>query len=158
MNCREIEPLLLAERDGALTSEQRAALEQHVAACPACQQLRIRLNAALDTFRSDAATVSVPDIETEWRTLRAQLQSEHAKPAKKRPLAPVIWFGTSLAAAAALTFAYLGRPAQPAPATAIAQAASAEAGAADIPTIAYVDQESGWLVVWATNEDTSGKG
>ena len=159
MNCRDIEPLLLGERDGALTADQQAALAQHVAACPACRQLRARLDEALDTFRTDVASVPLPDIDTEWRMLRAELEDVPAQRAKKRPLAPVIWLGTSLAAAAALAFAFLGRPAQPAPAIAAAPAvAQAEAGNAGAPTIAYVDQESGWLVVWATDEDASGKG
>jgi len=161
MNCRDIEPLLLAERDGALTFEQRAALEQHVAACPACRQLRARLDDALDTFRSDAATVPVPDIDSEWRTLRAQLQGERAKPAKKRPLAPVIWFGTSLAAAAALVFAFVSLQPKPAGSVGnatIAQADSIDAGDVSASTMVYVDRDSGWLVVWATEADASSSG
>jgi anti-sigma factor RsiW len=159
MTCRDIELLLLTERDGALTSEQRAALGQHVATCPACQQLRARLNAALNTFQADAANVAVPDIETEWRTLRAQLHGGQSKPEKKRPLAPVIWFGSAMAAAAALTLAYLGQqPKQTEPVAAPAIAQVKAAGDTNASTMVYVDQESGWLVVWATDADTGSQG
>lgn len=155
MTCRDIEPLLLTERDGTLTSGQRAALEQHVAACPACQQLRVRLNAALDAFQADAAKVTIPDADTEWRTLRAQLHGEQTKPAKKRPLAPVIWFGSSLAAAAALVLIFFTQSPQPDSPTQTARTGAADVNAS---TIAYVDKESGWLVVWATEGDAKSSG
>jgi anti-sigma factor RsiW len=145
MNCRAIEPLLLAERDGVLTPEQHAALAQHVAACPACRQERLIYGEAVTFLKTDAANIPVPDIDREWRAVRAQL-SNPAKPAKK-PLAPVIWFGAPLAAAAALAVAlFVSRPVAP-------TAAPEEAADA---TIAYVDSDSGWLVVWAADAKTSG--
>ena len=164
MNCRDTEPLLLAENDGVLTNEQHAALGQHVAACPACQQLRARLAEATDAFRTSAATVPVPDVDAEWRTLQAQLATTKNRPEKKRPLAPVIWFGTPLlAAAAAIAFAFLGGQPEPVKITApvVAEAAQAdfvEAGSADASTMVYVDKESGWLVVWAADSETKTSG
>ena len=160
MNCRDIEPLLLAERDGVLTTTQHAELERHVAACPSCQQLRARLAETLNAFQADAATVTVPDAGAEWAILRAQLSGESAKPAKKRPLAPVIWFGSSLAAAAAIALAFFGsqpKPAEPA-VTTVAQAEFVEAGNADASTMVYVDKDSGWLVVWATDGESKTSG
>ena len=164
MNCRDTEPLLLAERDGVLTPGQQAALERHVAACPACQHLRARLAEALAAYRTDAASVAVPDADEAWRTLRTQLHGDGARPAKKRPLAPVIWFGSTLAAAAALTFAFLSRQ-TPKPAQVfspdndiVAEAEFVEAGDINASTLVYVDKESGWLVVWATDVDANGKG
>jgi Putative zinc-finger len=160
MNCRDIEPLFSAERDGMLTSDQRASLERHVAACPACQQLHLRLTDAMTAFRADAANVAVPDIEEEWLKIRSALNSKSVKPLKKRPLAPVIWFGAPLAAAAALAFAFFSPQQQtkptgdPLPVSAeIAQAEYVEAGDTDASTLVYVDKESGWLVVWATDSN-----
>ena len=151
MNCREIEPLLLAERDGVLTPAQHATLAAHVATCPACRQLRAVTGEAVTFLKTDAANVRVPDADKEWRTLRAQLPGETAKAAKKRPLAPVIWFAAPLAAAAALTIAFfVSRPAAP--------HASVEAPDAIASTIAYVDKDSGWLVVWATEADANIRG
>ncbi|MBL9217772.1 MAG: zf-HC2 domain-containing protein [Opitutaceae bacterium] len=135
MNCRDIEPLLLAERDGVLTPEQHADLAKHVAACPACRRERAIYGEAVTFLKTDAANVAVPDADKEWRTVRAQLH-QPAKP-RKSPLAPVIWFGAPLTAAAALAVAFFVT--RPAPA--------ADENAT--PTIAYVDNESGWLVVWA---------
>lgn len=167
MNCRDIEPLLLAERDSVLTNDQHASLERHVAVCPSCQQLRARLREATAAFQADVASVKVPDADAEWHTLRAQLHGKEAKPAKTRPLAPVIWFGSSLAAAAALAFVFFGaspRPVQPvaapqqvaaasqvASAPPVAQAEYVEAGDSAASTMVYVDKDSGWLVVWAAN-------
>ncbi|MDI1250560.1 MAG: zf-HC2 domain-containing protein [Lacunisphaera sp.] len=165
MNCRDTEPLLLAERDGVLTSEQHAALAGHVAACPACRQFRAALTEATLFLKTDAANVAVPDADLAWRELRAQLQlpGEKDRPAKKRRLAPVIWFGSTLAAAAALTFVFLSRQPRPMPTVildndVVAEAEFVEAGDINASMMVYVDKESGWLVVWATDPDSAGKG
>jgi len=163
MNCRDIEAFILTEPDGVLTYDQHAALEGHVAACASCRQFRARLSEAMTAFRADAATVAVPDIEAEWRQLRGQLHRQSAKSARKRPLAPVIWFGSSLAAAAALALAYVGLQPQPAPrpATAPLETARAEyveAGDANAATMVYVDKDSGWLVVWAVDSTAKNNG
>ncbi len=151
MNCRDIEPLLLVERDGVLTPEQHDALAAHVAACPACRLLRTTYGEAVTFLKTDAANVTVPDADQEWRSLRAQLQGEPAKPTKKRPLAPIIWFSAPLAAAAALAIGFfVFRP--------LALQAPVESGDTSVPTIAYVDKDSGWLVVWATESENKRNG
>ena len=167
MNCRDSESLILAERDGALTNEQRAALSDHVATCPACAQLRTSLHTALDTYKADVAAITVPDTNEAWRDLRSRLH----KPTKKRPLAPVIWFGTPLAAAAAIAVAFfVTRPTTSTPSdelaitpplydsSTIAGADFVEAGDPDASVMVFVDKESGWLVVWATDSDTKTSG
>jgi anti-sigma factor RsiW len=158
MNCRDIEPLLHAEPDGLLTTRQQADLAEHVATCAACQQRRTELKDALNAYRADVASVPVPSADDAWSDLKSRLDQPAERPVKKRPLAPVIWFGTSLAAAAALALAYLGPrapTAEPvpsaAPVTAIAQANYVEAGDARATTMVYADQQSGWLVVWAAD-------
>ena len=165
MNCRDIEPLLLTERDGVLTSEQHVTLDRHVAACPACQQMRARLAEAVTAFRADVAKVARPDVEEEWRQLRARLHGTRDKIAKKRSLATVIWLASSVAAAAALAFAFFSQQAKPPTPElfspdneAIAEAEFVEAGDINASLMVYVDKESGWLVVWATDVDANGKG
>lgn len=164
MNCRDIEPLLLAERDGMLTTRQHAELAAHVAGCPACRQARLNYGDAVTFLKTDAANVAVPDADQEWRKLRAQLRGEGARPAKKHPLAPVIWFSAPFAAAAAIAIAFLAqdpRPQTPDPAALAAEAARAdfvEAGDKNASTMVYVDKDSGWLVVWATVSDPKGNG
>jgi len=194
MNCRGIESLILAERDGALTPAERAALSDHVATCPACRQLRTQLATSLEAYKAGAASVRVPDVDAAWRDLQAEIHAP-ARRAKKRPLAPVIWFSAPLvAAAAALALVFLvggspfGRqavqelpvgiaavadvppPPPPPPAYAppppppaipmydpsiIAGADFVEAGDPNASTVVYVDKESGWLVVWATDVDAA---
>ena len=167
MNCRDIEPLLLAERDGVLTSKQHADLAAHVAGCPACRRERLIYGEAVTFLKTDAANVAVPDAEKEWRSIRSQLHAGGAKSAKKRPLAPLIWFSAPLAAAAALAFAFFVTrpPVTQAPSltpqtspTEVARADFVEAGDTNASTMVYVDKDSGWLVVWATDSEVKGNG
>ncbi|AOS45386.1 hypothetical protein Verru16b_02467 [Lacunisphaera limnophila] len=171
MNCRDNESLILAERDGTLSPAQLAALSDHVAACPACRELRQRVGAALEAYRAEVATAPVTDADEAWRDLQTRL----ARPGRPRPLAPVIWFGVSLAAAAALALAvfYQRPPDSSSPSTefvnvppppplhdpsVIAGADFVEAGDPNASTLVYVDKESGWLVVWASDPETATKG
>jgi anti-sigma factor RsiW len=167
MNCRDIQPLLLAERDGVLTSQQHAELAAHVAGCPACRRERLVYGEAVTFLKTDAANVAIPDADEEWQTVRAQLLGEVSKPARKRPLAPIIWFSAPFAAAAALAFAFFvtQSPVPQAPdltpqpaVTEVARADFVEAGDTNASTMVYVDKDSGWLVVWATDVDTKGNG
>ncbi len=177
MNCRDTENLLFAERDGTLTSEQRAVLDRHVAECAGCRQLRDDLAAAAAAWRANTAAVKVPDADTEWRKLRAQLHGEEVRTPARRRLAPVIllsenqkrnlfWLGAPLAAAAAvaLTLFVQTSPTPPARATTAAAPAAFTARAEYVEVsdaaspLVYMDKESGWLVVWAvdTKAPTSG--
>lgn len=167
MNCRDIEPLLLAERDGVLTTKQHAELAAHVAGCPACRRARLNYGDAVTFLKTDAANVAVPDADKEWRTIRAQIQDTAAKPGKRSPLAPVIWFTAPFAAAAALAFALFvtKSPVPQAPGltpqasvTEAARADFVEAGDTNASTMVYVDKDSGWLVVWATDADLKTSG
>ncbi len=165
MNCRDIEPLLFAERDGVLTTGQYAALDEHVAGCPSCQHARTEIAHAMDVFRAAAISVTVPDVDEEWQRLRMQLATKSNKAHPVSRLAPVFWIGGSLAAAAAVAFAFVGlRPqanapvAPAAPAPEVAQAEYVVPGDAKASTMVYVDKDSGWLVVWATDADATTKG
>ncbi|HVZ64829.1 MAG TPA: zf-HC2 domain-containing protein [Lacunisphaera sp.] len=158
MNCHDAENLILAASDDTLTDEQRAAVASHVASCPACRQLQAEVGAALGAYRADAARVPVPDADEEWRRLRSRLQG--GQPARRRPLAPMVWLGSALAAAAALVFAFLSPKPQPAAPVVfspdnevVAEAEFVEAGNSNASTMVYLDKESGWLVVWATDEN-----
>lgn len=178
MNCRDSENLILAERDGELTSDQRAALSAHLGACPACRQFQQELNAALDLLKADAAAVSVPDVDEAWRDVQARIHAPRAtKPVR---LAPIVWLSAPLAAVAALALVFLvNRPAAPTSAAQVASTApvptatiasapydpSVIAGAdfveTDNPnasTLVYVDKDSGWLVVWIADNGAATRG
>lgn len=156
--------MLLAERDGVLTENQHAELAGHVAECPRCRQFRAALVDSALYLKADAANVPVPDVEAEWQTLQAKLNPEplhdtaaRGADTKKRRLAPVIWFGAPLAAAAAVAIAFLSSApnASDAPMQ-VAQASYVEAGDTTASTMVYVDKESGWLVVWASGDSSGG--
>jgi anti-sigma factor RsiW len=177
MTCRDSELLLQNEHDGALAPEQRARWEEHLAACPACRRRRAELAQAINALRAEISAVPLPDVDTEWRALRAKLHPTtgggRAPAQKRRQLAPLIWLSTPLAAAAAVALALLVTRPAPQPQQTVAQSATrlaapttiaasepahaefVEAGDANASTIVYVDKASGWLVVWAT--DTGGK-
>ena len=150
MNCRDVETLLLAEKDGVLTKDQHAALASHVAECPACRQMRSALILGLDGLRAEAAEVAIPNAEEEWQALRTRLHAVEAKPTEKRKLAPIIWLGTPLAAVAAIAIAFFVEVPVP-PSPEIARADFVETADTNTSTMVYVDKESGWLVVWAAD-------
>ena len=156
MNCRAIEQLLFAERDGALSESQRADLVRHIGECAACRRLRADLASAAETWRNHTARAVMPDAEAEWHKLRAQLHGAEVRTAPKRRIAPIVWLATPLAAAAAIALAFFLQSAPAPQGDAAARAEFVEAGAADATTMVYTSKESGWLVVWATDTKTSG--
>ncbi|MEY4487701.1 MAG: hypothetical protein RIQ79_209 [Verrucomicrobiota bacterium] len=163
MNCRDATPLLSAERDGPLDAAAREALERHVAACSSCLRTRATLAEAASAWRAETALAATPDPAGEWRTLRARLHSADAavtNPAPRRLTAWLLAGGALPFATAAVWLAILAlKPVVPAsrdtkPAV-VALAAPAPARAdyvetpADTSPVVYLDQESGWLIVWA---------
>jgi len=162
--CTEIVSLLVAEPDGTLSAAELARLETHVAGCPDCRRQRALLRATPVALRIATSTFSVPSVPAEWSELRARLLGEPGGTAthrrQRRP-----WFAWSLpiaAVGAAAAFAILaffrepGGSPLPLPAVAHADFFQAENVAS---TLVYVDQESGWLIVWAdpvTNDKTTG--
>lgn len=149
MNCREAEHQIFAERDGALDETRRAALATHLAQCPGCQRMRENLATALDALRTHSQQVRVPDAELEWQKLRREIRgsagSKSAMAEKRR--SPLAWLGLPLAAAAAIAITLSLRPVSD-PAASGEQArtiAKAEAPS----TVVFVDDQSGYLFVWA---------
>lgn len=161
MNCHDSENLILAERDRELTKEQQTTLSSHLTSCPACRDFQANLHRALDSYRTTAGIIPVPDSNEAWRDLQAGLPRGKDKASRKRPLAPIIWYSAPLAAAAAIAFAFvLGRSPSPAAEFPLetARAEFVEAGDTNATTMVYVDKDSGWLVVWATDAGTQGSG
>jgi anti-sigma factor RsiW len=168
MNCRDVTPLLSAERDGPLDAVARQALERHVAACPACRHLRATLSEAADVWRDNTARAATPDPAGEWRTLRAQLhaaKNDAPRAALRRLPSWLLTVGALPAAAAAVWLAMLALDphtpptvlsstptvalAKPAPTTPSPAGADYVDTPADTTPVVYLDQESGWLIVWA---------
>ena len=160
MNCREAQDQIFAERDSAPESSRRAALEGHVAHCASCQRIRADLAAAFTMWRTDAEKVTVPDAEREWHAVRRRIRGgvEAGAARSERPRRNLVtWFAVPLGAAAALALALFVSPPKNSvtPPEAAPQVASAES--IDVPgrnasTMVFMDDKSGWLIVWANDE------
>lgn len=155
MNCHEAERQIFAERDGGLGLEEIAALADHVAQCPACRRMRTDLAVAIDDWRSKSAAATVPNAELEWQKLR-RLKRNDTGPAgvhaARRGRNLLTWLAVPIAAAAMVTIAFFVIPPLPrptAPTAAIAES-GATGAADDASTVVFVDEKSGWLVVWAS--------
>ncbi len=151
MNCRAARRLLSVERDQPLTADSLDALERHVAACAACHQERVWLAEASAAWRDTTSEMPAPAAATQWRRLSARLPDS----ATTAPALRAAWWlpaGLLPLAAAALWFLIFGmHPPAPARAEFLETAANAA-------PLVYLDQESGWLIVWAEvpAEATSG--
>ena len=162
MNCREAQAQIFAERDGALAENERAALVAHVAECGDCRRIRAEFTAALTHWKSAAQNAVVPDPEREWqavrRKIRGGVEAGAVRLAPRRP-GLLTWLTVPLAAAGALALAlFISVPtrnspedATPAALTHVARADSVVVSGRNASTMVYVDEKSGWLIVWASD-------
>ena len=158
MNCREAQQQIFAERDGATSPEERAALDRHLAHCDACQKVSADLAAALVYWQTGAANTGVPDAEREWQAVRRRIRGGPTAPSPRVRPSLLGWVAVPLAAAAALVFAVFRDPAPTAgtldAAPVVPQVArvdSVEAPGSDASTMVYVDDKSGWVIVLASD-------
>ncbi len=160
MNCREAQDQIFAERDGAPNDNRRAALATHVAECAGCRQMRDNLAAALGMWRTEVEKVTVPDAEREWYAVRRRIRGGVAagtETTTARSRRIISWVAVPIGAAAALAVALFVSPPKSEiadPGAAVTHVASAES--IDVPsntasTTVFVDDKSGWLVVWASD-------
>jgi hypothetical protein len=160
MNCREAQAQVFAERDGALDPLQRAALDSHVAECATCRRIRDDLAAVFMTWRVEVEKVPVPEAEREWHAVRRRIRGGVEAGAERtsqprRNLVP--WLAVPLGAAAAAAVALFVTPQTPTairtspPAAQVARADSVEAPGNNASTMVFVDDKSGWLIVWASD-------
>ncbi len=161
--CNEIERLLLSEPDGALTATELAELEAHVSGCEACRRQRNLLSTLLSSLKKSQEAVPNPSSREEWMTLRNRIRGERGAERKTNGWSsPWLRWGIpalSLGAAAAVAFILYLRAPSPTPFSraTIARAEYVQSENAE-STLVYVDQESGWLIVWASPPDASTKG
>jgi anti-sigma factor RsiW len=152
MNCQAAQLLLSAERDQPLGAGVRAPLEAHLAECAACRKLRATLAESAAAWRVTTANVPVPDERLEWQRIRRRLHGE-GQPEVKPTFGWLAWWrGLSFAAvAAAVAFgvflapSWNGRGAG----AAVAATDTVEVGGDASSAMVFVDDKSGWLVVWA---------
>jgi anti-sigma factor RsiW len=154
MNCHSAQRLLSAERDGALPTGERAGLAAHVAGCAECRRFTAALRGVGEQLKTAAERVAVPDEERAWHDIRRELRA--TQPARS-------WWqlgrwALPLGAAAALAAVAVIGPSwtdEEGPQF-VARAEFVEVSG-DASSMVYVDDKSGWLVVWASAEP-GGKG
>lgn len=162
MNCREAQHLLCTDIDRPLEAVAQAHLEAHLATCTRCRRVQADLAAGLASWRVEAATVVVPDARREWQAVRRRMRGGSPTGAGPvRPAGRLVWFWRALPLAAATAIAALiflpqSGPDQPtagAEGPAFARANSVEVPGAPASTMVFVDEKSGWLIVWASDTD-----
>lgn len=161
MNCREAQSQLYAEGTGAPNEASRAALAAHLEGCAGCRRIRDDLAAALTTWRTETAQLAVPDAEREWHAVRRRIRGGDAANLADtgRRRSWLAWLTLPLGAAAAAAIAVFVSlpPEKPqAPATVPVPAHTARADFVEAPgnnasTMVFVDDKSGWLIVWASD-------
>jgi hypothetical protein len=163
MNCREAQSQIFAERDHALDNSQRAVLDGHLAQCGDCKRMRDDLTAALAAWRTEASHVRIPDAEREWHAVRRRIRggSEAGAARTSRPRRNVFtWLAVPLAAAAAIAVALYVSPevASTVPTAHsvehVARANSVEVPGNNSTTMVFVDDQSGWVFVLASDAAT----
>ena len=158
MNCRESLRLICAERDAPLAAGTRSHLEAHVAGCASCRQARSNLTTALAFWRHRTASAKVPDADHEWLEVRRCLRSGHnsaATASRSSWRLPLGWLALPLATAVLAVILFLPRHAVDETTgtlgPSMARADSVEVPGAVASTMVFVDDQSGWLIVWATD-------
>lgn len=173
MNCRDAETKILASRDAPLGTADEAILAQHLQECPQCQVLSEQLAAAVDSWRETDARVEVPDPTTEWHAVRRRIRAGETKTRTGGGLPS--WdrlLRVALPMAAALAIAINFWPETTSPDSPLetpllaqsgwdefhdhftyeAHAEYVETEDVEISPFVYVDEESGWLIVWASED------
>jgi len=159
MKCRAAQRLISAERDGALSSGERSALDAHVAGCARCAHDREVLASAAEAWKSADRAVRSPDVERAWQDIRREMRGAVAGGTRAGASGwlSALRIGLPVAGAAAVALAvFLARPG---PAdfetTAASWAQFVQVDAADAVPVVTVDESSGWVVVW-TGDDGGG--
>jgi hypothetical protein len=179
VNCRHVQNELLTPRDTPLGVPSSSALQTHLADCAECRAIQQQLLAATDSWRETDAQVNVPQAQAEWHSVRRRLRQAEPSTASSGWWHRTLQFGGPLTAAVAIAFVvWNGRSVTPEATidslTAIpttnevaqnddpwAEFADHFAYASNVEYVetenedsspfVYVDDESGWLIVWASS-------
>ena len=97
MTCKETEFMLIEKMFGKLSGPDRARLEEHILACPACRRLAAHSPDLSGQHRVDS-DISLPDKEASWQVILSRTS-------RKRGRFPVaFWKWTTAVAGLAATF------------------------------------------------------
>jgi hypothetical protein len=145
--------LIHAERDRVLATAERAALDTHLRGCSGCREERALLERAAVAWKETREATSVPDSAREWQAVRRRLREAPEPHARRLGWPGVLAVGAVAAAVVAFAFLPTGEHGGASSAPVLAQAESVEFTDDDATPVVFVDDQSGWLVVWAVSPD-----
>ena len=162
MTCREAEPLIFAARDGALDELRRAALAEHLGQCAACRAMQAELEDAATSWHAADAVIKTPAVEVEWHAIRRRIRGDQTGTVTTaaRWLRPLWWSLATATGAAALAMAIFAGPRWFQPGSTGATSGSGYVSYVVVEntsdaTMVYEDEQSGWLVVWVSDDSGS---
>jgi predicted anti-sigma-YlaC factor YlaD len=150
MNCKQAQEWISRGMDGELSTTDRERLEQHLIQCPGCRQIQDHWMSASQLFKQ-TSQVKIPDAEETWQEIRSQLDQPEKTPRDNLlPFPSIIRWASAIAAVIAVSFGIRFVLQKPSLETHAFQN-EVEFVESDIPdssTAIYVDDESGWTIVW----------
>lgn len=175
MICRQAQDELLAARDTPSGAAGSSALTEHVQGCAACQSLQQQLAAATTAWQETEAKVTIPDAQQEWHAVRRRLRQDESGRTATAWWRRTLQYTAPLAAAAVALVIWTSRESPSSNAIIASDLAPQIAQIDDDPwaefadhfayasnveyvetdnedasPFVYVDDESGWLIVWAS--------
>lgn len=176
MNCQDAESQILAARDAPLGAADAAVLAQHLQECASCRRLADGLTHAAEAWREKDQAIAIPDARREWHAVRRRIRQTSASPTPAQGLPSwnrLLRLALPVAGAAAVAIGIsIRQAAPPEPSlepilasadwshleehfTNYARAEYVETDNIDVSPFVYVDEESGWLIVWASDDPTA---
>lgn len=139
---------LQAFHDGELNTEDCTAVEGWLATCPEARAHLAEIQALSD--RVTPIEMPIPDVETEWGKVRQSIEAPSnvlSFPRKLGAIAAVLIVG------AVAWFSFNADQTQGTEANYLAENVEmVETELEGATPIVYIDEESGWTVVWVTEE------
>lgn len=149
MNCKQAQEWISREMDGELHTVDQIVLEKHLMQCPACKKVKEHWMSASQLLKQ-TADVKIPDATDVWAEIRSQIEKE--KLTSRNTLFPFPALLKWTSAAAAIIAVTLGiRFMTPEPAEIFAfqnEVEFVETDLSDSSPVVYIDEESGWAIVW----------
>lgn len=108
----------------------------------------------LAAWRAEVAATPAPDVERAWRSIRRRLGEGGEARADVRRASPWLRWGVPAGAFAAmlLVVVFVLRRDDPAGNAQLARAELVELADPALTPVVFVDEQTGWLVVWASPE------
>lgn len=151
MNCDQAEKWISRSLDAELEVARQRKLDEHLAGCASCSRLKTEWEKLGNALREEVAA-TLPDTDAAWADIRERIHESEAGRSKIIPWQVHFRWAAGLAALFLLSFGvYFSRPRPVSEAVPLPVGTTVEFVETEIPgasPMVYMDQESGWTVVW----------